>query len=170
MTTQMQLIANRLNGRLGGVKTVEGKAIACRNSLKHGLLASQINWWHGGDKEAFRLLLDELWDEFKPVSRSERILIETFAIFHWKHAQTFLSESVFKRPKSQKLAIRYEAHIMRQFFKTYHELMRLKLAKRGIPVPPPISLDIDFNDSTQGSFVGRQPLAEVFAERTQTRV
>ena len=41
-TSQKQIDANRENGKKGGVKTDEGKAVSKYNALKHGILSKQI--------------------------------------------------------------------------------------------------------------------------------
>ena len=46
MVTEKQLIANRENGKLGGVKTEAGKQVTRLNAVTHGLLtkASTQAW------------------------------------------------------------------------------------------------------------------------------
>jgi hypothetical protein len=39
MTSEIKLLANRENGKLGGVKTNAGKAIWSKNAITHGLLS-----------------------------------------------------------------------------------------------------------------------------------
>lgn len=41
-TSQKQIDANRENGKLGGVKTDEGKTVSRYNAIKHGLLSEEV--------------------------------------------------------------------------------------------------------------------------------
>ncbi len=42
MTSEKQIEANKENGKLGGVKTDEGKAVSKYNAIKHGLLSKEV--------------------------------------------------------------------------------------------------------------------------------
>lgn len=77
-------IASRENGKLGGVKTDEGKLISSRNSLKHGILSE-------ADCSYDLIKVDPLYlkllDEFKVKSESRRMLVEQLAICYLKLAR-----------------------------------------------------------------------------------
>ncbi len=87
-TTNKQIKANRKNAlKSTGPATPEGKAIASRNSLKHGLLAKEvvINDGEGAEnQEQFNALLLDLKDHFEPQGSLEEILVEKIAASYWR--------------------------------------------------------------------------------------
>jgi len=46
---------------------------------------------------------------------------------------------------------RYEASAERSYYRALHELQRLQHPRLGAPVPPPLAIDIEVNDGTQGA-------------------
>jgi len=86
--TDKQIIANRGNaGRSTGPVTPSGKAIAARNSLKHGLLAKEvvIDAGEGAEnQEQFDALLADLKDQFDPQGTLEEMLVEKIASAYWR--------------------------------------------------------------------------------------
>lgn len=52
--------------------------------------------------------------------------------------------------ESQKIQ-RYESHLERSLYKALHELQRLQAARRGLPVPPPIVVDVDVSGQPQSA-------------------
>ena len=89
--SEKQMRANQQNAlRSTGPKTDQGKALASRNSLRHGLLAE--------DKQQFSDLLTDLVTHFGPVGPLEEILVEKIAACYWR----------------QRRASRYEVGILRQ--------------------------------------------------------
>jgi hypothetical protein len=84
MTTEAKLIANRLNSlKSTGPRTIEGKAVASQNSVKHGLLAESdvILSENQADFEQYR---QQLLDELSPVSPMESILAERIVTLSWR--------------------------------------------------------------------------------------
>jgi hypothetical protein len=87
-TTEKQIAANRRNAAQStGPVTPSGKAIAARNSLKHGLLAREIVI-DGGEgqesQEQFDALLLDLTNQFDPQGPLEEILVEKIAVAYWR--------------------------------------------------------------------------------------
>lgn len=78
MATEKQILANNANGRLGhGATSFEGKYTCSGNAVKHGLTA-KVHWPTEGrvEREAMR---KELWEDFRPVGRTEEDLVIQFA-------------------------------------------------------------------------------------------
>ena len=100
--SEKQMLANQQNAlRSTGPKTDQGKALASRNSLKHGLLAEEVVITAGEgaeDKQQFSDLLTDLVTHFSPVGPLEEILVEKIAAAYWR----------------QRRASRYEVGILRQ--------------------------------------------------------
>ncbi len=87
-TTEKQIAANRRNAaRSTGPISAAGKAIAARNSLKHGLLAQEvvIDGGEGAEsQEQFDALLLDLTNQFAPEGPLEEILVEKVAVAYWR--------------------------------------------------------------------------------------
>ncbi len=84
MSSQSKLDANRNNARRStGPKTPEGKAASARNSLKHGLLASDTVL-PDEDSQAFLDLLAALEAEHQPASPLEEFLVQQLANAQWR--------------------------------------------------------------------------------------
>jgi len=88
MPTDAQLLANRLNAlKSTGPRTIEGKAVASQNSVKHGLLAERdvITSENQADFDLYR---QQLLDELSPVSPMESILAERIVTLSWRLKRT----------------------------------------------------------------------------------
>jgi hypothetical protein len=87
-TTDKQIAANRKNAaKSTGPTTESGKAIAARNSLKHGLLAKEIVISAGEgleNQEQFDTLLNDLHNQFSPQGTLEEMLVEKIAVAYWR--------------------------------------------------------------------------------------
>jgi hypothetical protein len=87
-TTDKQIVANRANAAHStGPTTPSGKAIAARNSLKHGLLAQEIviDAGEGAESRAqFDALLADLMAQFAPEGPLEEMLVEKIAVAYWR--------------------------------------------------------------------------------------
>ena len=84
MSTKAKIIANRRNSQKStGPRTREGKAVASKNSVKHGLCAHQtvISLENQADfcKERYRILSDLV-----PESPMESMLAERIVILSWR--------------------------------------------------------------------------------------
>jgi hypothetical protein len=102
MSSEKQVLANQQNAlKSTGPKTDEGKAIAARNSLKHGLLAKEVVITEGEgaeDQVAFNALMADLVKQFEPASVLEGMLVEKIAVSYWRLRR----------------AMRYEAGLIRK--------------------------------------------------------
>lgn len=83
MTSEKQIIANRENAKLGGVKTEEGKEISKMNALQHGLLSGEIIL-KGEDEIAFNRLKNGLIDDLKPKGELEFFCVERLIASIWR--------------------------------------------------------------------------------------
>ena len=86
--TDKQIAANRKNAtKSTGPTTESGKAIAARNSIKHGLLAKEIviSACEGLEShEQFDTLLNDLHNQFSPQGTLEEMLVEKIAVAYWR--------------------------------------------------------------------------------------
>jgi hypothetical protein len=168
--SQKQLEANRLNAKLGGPKTQEGKDIAKYNALKHGLLAKTAVITDGPaaeDPQEFDNLFKALQEQFLPQGPLEHILVEKIAVAYWRLRRACRQEAELFTPDPDDLLkhfkpkflkqqpvissdrldrlIRYEGAIERQFYRAMHQLERLQRLRAGQIIPPPLAIDIDLN-------------------------
>ena len=70
MTSELQILANRENGKLGGVKTEAGKAAVRLNAVIHGLLTKEAVV-HGESTKVLNQLRDNLMKECEPQGELE---------------------------------------------------------------------------------------------------
>lgn len=88
-----QLRANRANAvDSTGPVTKAGKAIASRNSTRHGLLSSRL-LLDGEDADAFEDLLTELGRSLRPSGAAECALVERIAVTLWRQRRLVGAES-----------------------------------------------------------------------------
>jgi len=96
MVTEKQLAANRANAQLStGPRTPEGKAIASRNALKHGILARAVipealQAYESSDD--FDALLTDLTQVLAPVDAMELLLVQQIAVTFWRLARLYRAE------------------------------------------------------------------------------
>ena len=84
MSSQSQIIANRLNAqRSTGPRTPEGKALASKNSLKHGLSARR-DVITTESQEKFDLHRDALLNELNPQTPMESMLADRIVSLSWR--------------------------------------------------------------------------------------
>lgn len=81
MVTDKQLQANRENGRLGGVKTEEGKEVVKFNALQHGILRNTLTEY---EKEFYLEIYADFVRQYEPATLFERILVERATIYYLK--------------------------------------------------------------------------------------
>ena len=130
MTSPKQAAANRRNAKNStGPKTPEGKAGSRLNGLRHGLRAATVVLPNEDQKE-FDQLCAELEADWKPQSRSERLLVEQMALAQWKlvRVQRAQSRILLEDPDGlEKLTAldrlyQMEVRLERSSFRAYKEL------------------------------------------------
>ena len=174
MATSAQIAANRSNGaKSKGPKTDEGRAVASRNSLKHGLTAGQIVLMFGEGEDDFMRFHHQMRDALSPGDAVEEQLVERIVISAWRLRRAYRAEAgtmndeldevrkyrvrneiVGKEPPHPGVAFRdaagqletisrYEATIERAMRRAMLMLERRQALRRKEAVPPPIALQID---------------------------
>lgn len=83
-TSQKQIIANKENGKKGGVKTPEGKEVSKYNAQKHCVLRETVTEYEQID---FESVFNDLADMFNPQNRLEEMMIERIAVIYIKLAR-----------------------------------------------------------------------------------
>ena len=179
MATEKQIEANRENGKKGGVKTDEGKAISRYNAIKHGLLSKEVLL--GGEDEKNLIEIGKrLRVELEPKTELELVLVDRVTANIWRLRRVMKIEREMidsdrfttdwqGNPKEKTLGealsydfanndtygklIRYETSIERGIFKALHELQRLQAIRNGETVTPPFALDVDVSGEKDGGFV-----------------
>jgi hypothetical protein len=93
MISERKAAANRNNGRKShGPKTAEGKNIARRNALKHGLTAEKLVVL-GEDAEEFQCMADAHRAAFRPQNAAELALANTFSLAEWRRQRCASTEA-----------------------------------------------------------------------------
>jgi hypothetical protein len=176
-TSQKQVEANQENGKKGGVKTEEGKAISKYNALKHGLLSKEV-LLASEDGKTLIEIGKKLRADLEPQTELELVLVDRITANIWrlkrvmqmeremmedsqegslgdgtsKLGQTLTHYDIAHNDIYGKL-IRYEGSIEKGIYKALHELQRLQSARNGENVPPPIALDVDVSGEKENGFV-----------------
>jgi hypothetical protein len=84
VTSAKQVVANRRNAQKStGPRTANGKHIASKNALVHGILSGDL-MVGTEDPTQFQALLNGLVTDFQPVGTNEIMLTEKMAIALWK--------------------------------------------------------------------------------------
>jgi hypothetical protein len=94
-TSEKQTEANRRNGKRGGVKTEEGKAVVKYNALKHGILSESVLIDKGSgmeDPDEFRALQSYVVQELKPVGAIEEMLADRIITGYWRLRRAIIAE------------------------------------------------------------------------------
>jgi hypothetical protein len=157
--TEIQLEANRANSTLStGPRTPDGKEIASRNSLKHGLTSQQVvlPWEHPEEFAAVELSLSA---EYKPITEQETRQLQQVAQNFWRlqrcrrmESQMFINSMYAPAPGLQLDEIdeneclnnifnangkefdrlrRYETTIERSYYKSIKVLEEMQKARRA---------------------------------------
>lgn len=170
MTSKAQRDSARRNGaRSQGPKTERGKAITCRNAVKHGLLSTHA-LLPDEDVSAFAVFADGLRAELAPSGPLEALLVDRIITNAWRLRRVIRIEREILESKRDsgtamfldgenllgraflddcrgscgiESVVRYEGSIDRALFRSLHELQRLQAARRGQDVPAPGVLDVD---------------------------
>jgi uncharacterized short protein YbdD (DUF466 family) len=87
MASAAQTLANQTNAQSStGPRTAEGKARSARNAVKHGLSAS-FNVLAHEDQDEFDALIEELREEYLPVTSHQVFLVDQLAQSIWMVAR-----------------------------------------------------------------------------------
>ncbi len=92
MALSKQTLANRRNGRLGGVKTPQGKAVSRLNARTHSILASALTLH---DHKRLRLTLAQFFEELQPVGAVETALVEKVALTYLRLQRCAAAEAEY---------------------------------------------------------------------------
>src|ERR1700730_14538052 len=100
MATKAQIAANRSNGaKSNGPRTEEGRAVASRNSLKHGLTAEQIVLIFSESEDDFTRFHDEMRASFAPMDAVEEQLVEHAVLCAWRLRRAYRAEAASMNSK-----------------------------------------------------------------------
>lgn len=176
MASEEQLVANRENAKLGGVKTLEGKAVSSKNAIRHGILSNEA-LLPEEDSEELSYLTQGLMGDLKPQGTLEILLVERIVSSFWRLKRAIRIEAEliengsltsqvlasFGREKALGRAFledansdpytrftRYETSIERSLYRALHELQRIQALRVGDPVSAPTILDVDIGVSENG--------------------
>lgn len=169
--SQKQLVANRQNAKLGGVKTEEGKAVSKYNALKHGLLSQEV-LLESEDGKSLVELGKKMRTELKPETELELLLVDRIVANTWRLKRALRIEREMidgdrftkdwqGNPEEKTLGetlsydfanadtygkfIRYETSIERGLYKALHELQRIQANRKGEKSPNTAAIDIDIS-------------------------
>lgn len=163
MTSPAKIEANRQNAQKStGPKTEEGREVASRNALRHGLTAETL------------VVLDEEAADFAahfaatraalaPGDEVEEQLVERIALAGWRLRRAGRAEAAIVRWHQKEEAghnerfgpafrfavgemsglMRYEGAIERAYHRAHLMLERRQARRRGEPVPAPIAVSIE---------------------------
>jgi hypothetical protein len=165
--------ANRRNAqRSTGPRTPEGKALASRNALKHGLTAREVVTV-GERPEDFEAFRAGLVARLAPVGELEAELAERIAASAWRlrrvvrlealmlsNPRTYLPGLEEEEPfilrawsrwrDSLEQVGRYERTIEGGLYRALHELQRLQAARAGAGAPLPVAVDVTVGEGGAG--------------------
>ena len=165
MVSEAQIAANRRNAaKSTGPKTTEGKAVASRNALRHGLTACQLVLFDEGLAD-FRRFYTELLAALAPADAFEETLAERVVLGAWRlRRMGRIEAAVLKNAESHvgteathgtelgvgfsrvalELAIlsRYESTLDRVLRQAEMQLERRQARRRGEDIAPPIAVAV----------------------------
>lgn len=96
MVSNKQLEANRENSQLGGVKTLQGKAVSKYNAQTHGILRNSLTDY---EQEFYSEILEDLEKQCEPQGIIEQLLVERVAINYLKLFRVQKAETEFIQSK-----------------------------------------------------------------------
>ena len=160
MTSLRQIEANRRNATSStGPRTTRGKAVVALNAVQHGLLSRQAVIQ--GESEAELVDLGKrLRGQLAPVGELELLLADRIISTAWRLRRAIALETllfdtergdssayygalIYKSDRDRlQLFSRYELTLERSLFRALHELQRLQAERCGMPVPPPVAIDM----------------------------
>jgi hypothetical protein len=161
-----RVLANRRNAASStGPRTSEGKAVAARNSLRHGLTAEAVIL-PNENAEDFDAFVDDLRAALDPMGGVEELMAERIVGAAWrlrrilrveaavysdrgkdhfsfgKEPAPLAWEKVFVFDTFDKIS-RYEAALQRSLTTALHEIQRLQAVRAGREVSAPVVVNVD---------------------------
>ncbi len=125
-------------GRSTGPRSPAGKDRSSQNARTHGLssLTSVFVLLPGEDAKEWVELVNDLNQEFQPVSRTERILVTDMAQSHWLTQRAInLQTSSIEDPKAFALFLRYQTTHHCAYYRALKQLMALQKARPQSSAP-----------------------------------
>jgi hypothetical protein len=92
MTTEKQIIANRLNGLKGGVKTDAGKQAVRLNAVSDGIFCRE-NVLPTEDAALLDSLSSQFMQQFDPIGEMETVLVERIISSTWRLKRVLRSDA-----------------------------------------------------------------------------
>ncbi len=138
MPSQLQNEANRRNAlKSTGPKTPEGKAIASRNAVTHGLSA-RMPVIPGENEAEFQTFTERWLGDLKPAGPMEEFLAERIIGIAWRLRRTGKIETECFKPEVLDTRIlarlnRYESALERSFYRNMKELHELQAERAASP-------------------------------------
>jgi len=131
MSTAAQIEANRANAQHStGPKSEEGKAVSSRNRYRYGF-TGQFDLLEWEDEAAFDLQYLLLFEEYRPTTATEKLLIQKMAQHQWLSQRAIrLQTANIDNAKQFALFLRYQTTNDRAFSKCLNDLLKLRAEKR----------------------------------------
>lgn len=136
-----------------GPRTTAGKTVSKNNATTHGIFAEAI--LKSESRTKYDELLKGFVEDFKPEGALENYLTQKLAILPWRYRRLVCAErdeieqgpNVIEFGAAKNSAVldrlpRYEACIERSFDRTLVQLERNQRMRLGLPVLPPVKIDI----------------------------
>ena len=135
MVTTKQIVANRKNGKKGGVKTAAGKVVSRYNARKHGVLSKEL-LLPTEDANELSKFKAGMVDALKPQDEMQAMFVDTIVCCVWRKHRTIRHEgkaidfgNYFRTPGPDRfceLIMRYEAALDRQMYRALSTLKELQ--------------------------------------------
>ena len=178
MAGERQIVANHLNGKLGGPTTEEGKAVSRLNARKHGIFACAVT---EHDAPELHALLGEFAEWLKPAGPVETMLVEKLAVTYLQLQRCVRAEARYhewtwepyqrkdsgggKRPepdtapyfrarffeRSVELFARYDTTLTNRLAQLLHEVERTQRMRAGEGVLAPIVAEVSVHADSEAS-------------------
>src|SRR5579863_1795941 len=164
--------AKKLQGQSTGPRSTHGKNISSRNAVTNGYFSKELISVHlrKKDRKSYLKLLSRFLEQYDPIGQTELVQVElmTFHLHQYvrlmRHMSIMSGDSDLTTlvanlgaiskdkngwlddlPKLELLEKyqKYEAHILRNFYRSQAELERLQKVRRGEQVLPRVTVDIN---------------------------
>jgi len=132
--SQAQIDANRRNAlKSSGPRTPAGKDTSSRNRLVHGLRANK-HILLDENPEHFSMLLDDLFDRFRPIGDGEEKLVLRIAASQWRLDRAFPIEAGLYRDRLIQIVYRDSSYKLEYVNHRKNHAARPNI----VPPPPPL--------------------------------